>query len=136
MKRNVLHILAMSALLTTVGVAQSPTPAQTPPAAQTAPVMQEMKLAGCLVKGVKPNVYLLERAADPTKKDDVPRTYRLQAQMEDPDFETHVNAKIEVVGKGEIKTVAPPPPGGKIDEKDLPVFAVTAFQHLTDTCSF
>ena len=135
MKRNIFHILALSALISAVGAAQSSPPAQTPPA-QAAPVMQDMKLAGCLVKGVKPNVYLLERAVDPTKKDDTPRAFRIQAQMEDPDFETHVNAKIEVTGKGEIKRLAPRPPGGKIDEKDLPVFAVTSFQRLADTCSF
>ncbi|HYN05997.1 MAG TPA: hypothetical protein VES67_01280 [Vicinamibacterales bacterium] len=41
-----------------------------------------------------------------------------------------------MTGKAEIKRLAPPPPGGKIDEKDLPVFAVTSFQRLTDTWSF
>ena len=138
MKRQVLLSLAIAALMSAVAVAQS-TPPQTPPPqtppAQAAPVMQDMTVVGCIVKGIRPNTYLIERAVDPAKKDDQPKTYRIQSQMEDPDFETHVNAKVEFTGSAEIKRVAAPPPGGKIDEKDLPVFSVKNFQRVADTCT-
>ena len=97
--------------------------------------MQELTVVGCVVKGVKLNVYLIERAIDPTKKNDPPRAFRIQPQMEDPDFESHVNAKVEFTGSAEIKRVAAPPAGGKIDEKDLPVFMVKSFQRVADTCT-
>jgi hypothetical protein len=138
MKRHVLLSLAIAALMSAVGIAQATppqtTPPQTPPA-QAAPVMQEMTIVGCVVKSTRPNAYLIERAVDPAKKDDQPRTYRIQAQMEDPDFETHVNAKVEFKGSAEVKPVPTPPPGGKIDEKDLPVFSVKSFQRVADTCT-
>ena len=133
MRRNLFQVLTLSALLSMAGMAQTP---QTPPPAQTPPKMQEMKVVGCLVKALKPNAYLLERAVDPVKKGDTPRTFRIQPQMEDPDFESQVNAKVEISGQAEIKTVPTPPPGGKIDEKDLPVFNVKSFQRVADTCSF
>jgi hypothetical protein len=131
MKRNLFQAFALSTLLSVAGMAQTP---QTPPQ-QTPPKMQDMKVVGCIVKALKPNAYLLERAIDPTKKGDTPRTYRIQAQMEDPDFESQVNAKVELTGQAEIKQVPAPPPGGKIDEKDLPVFNVKSFQRVADTCT-
>ena len=138
MKRNALYALAVSVLISAAAAAQTPppqtTPPQTPPA-QATPAMQELTVVGCVVKGVKPNVYLIERAIDPTKKNDPPRTFRIQAQMEDPDFESHVNARVEFTGTAEVRPVAPPPPGGKIDEKDLPVFMVKNFQRVADTCT-
>jgi hypothetical protein len=138
MKRHLLLSLAIAALISAVGSAQTPppqtTPPQTPPP-QAAPVMQEMTIVGCVVKGTRANSYLIERAVDPAKKDDQPRTYRIQPQMEDPDFETHVNAKLEFKGSAEVKRVPTPPPGGKIDEKDLPVFSVKSFQRVADTCT-
>ena len=133
MKRNLFQVLTLSALLSMAGMAQT---AQTPPAQQTPPKMQDMKVVGCIVKALKPNAYLLERAIDPAKKGDAPRTYLIQAQMEDPDFESQVNAKVEVTGQAEIKQLPTPPPGGKVDEKDLPVFNVKSFQRVADTCSF
>jgi hypothetical protein len=109
MKRHVLLSLAVAGLMSAVGVAQATppqtTPPQTPPA-QAAPVMQEMTIVGCVVKSTRPNAYLIERAVDPAKKDDQPRTYRIQAQMEDPDFETHVNAKVEFKGSAEARADA------------------------------
>ena len=138
MKRNALFALAVAALISTAAAAQTPPPTQTPPPqppAQATPATQEMSVVGCIVKGVKPNVYLIERAVDPKKKNDPPRTFRIQPEMEDPDFETHVNAKVEFTGVAEIKPVAPPPPGGKVDEKDLPVFTVKSFQRVADTCT-
>jgi hypothetical protein len=139
MKRNGLYALTFAVLLSGAAAAQTPPPTQTPPPqppAQAAPKTQDMTVVGCVVKGSKPNIYLIERAVDPTKKNDPPRTFRIQAQMEDPDFETHVNAKVEFSGAAELKSVPPPPPGGKIDENELPIFTVKSFQRVADTCSF
>jgi hypothetical protein len=133
MKRYALQVITLTALLSMVGLAQTP---QTPPPAQTPPKMQDMKVVGCIVKALKPNSYLLERAVDPAKKDDTPRAFRIQALMEDPDFESQVNARVEMTGQAEIKQVPTPPPGGKVDEKDLPVFMVKSFQRVADTCSY
>jgi hypothetical protein len=139
MKRHALLSVAIGALMSAVAVAQATPPQTTPPPqtppAQAAPVMQEMTVVGCIVKGTRPNTYLIDRAVDPSKKDDKPRTYRIQAQMEDPDFETHVNAKVEFKGSAEVKRVPTPPTSGKIDEKELPVFSVKSFQRLADTCT-
>ncbi len=140
MKRT-LYTLAITALLSTAGAAQSAPPTQTPPQPpapqQTATPTQEqeMTVVGCLVKGIKPNVYLIERAVDPKKKDDPPKAFRLQALLEDPDFESQVNAKVELMGTAEIKRVPPPAAGAKIDENILPVFKVKSFQRVTDTCT-
>ena len=139
MKRNGLYALTFAVLLSGAAAAQTPPPTQTPPqqpAAQAAPKMQDMTIVGCVVKGSRPNIYLIERAVDPAKKNDPPRMFRIQPQMEDPDFETHVNAKVEFTGAAELKTVPPPPPGGKVDEKELPIFTVKSFQRVADTCSF
>ena len=133
MKRYAFQVFTLTALLSMVVLAQTP---QTQPPPQTPPKVQEMKVVGCMVKALKPNSYLLERAVDPSKKDDTPRTFRIQAQMEDPDFESQVNAKVEVTGQAEIKAVPTPPPGGKLDEKDLPGFMVKSFQRVADTCTF
>jgi hypothetical protein len=139
MKRNGLYALTFAVLLSGAAAAQTPPTQQTPPQpppAQTAPKTQDMTVVGCITKGSKPNIYLIERAVDPTKKNDPLRTFRIQAAMEDPDFETQVNAKVELTGTAELKTIPPPPPGGKIDEKELPVFTVKSFQRVADTCSF
>ena len=137
MKRT-LYTLAMTALLSTAGAAQSAPPTQTPPqppAQQAATPTQEMTVVGCLLKGTKLNVYLIERAIDPKKKDDPPKAFVLQALLEDPDFESQVNAKVELTGTAEIKRVPPPAAGAKIDENLLPVFKVKSFQRVTDTCT-
>jgi hypothetical protein len=139
MKRSGLYALTFAVLLSGAAAAQTrpPTPTRPPqPPAQTAPAVREMTVVGCIAKGSRPNSYLIDRAVDRTKKNDPPRTFRIQPLMEDPDFETDVNAWVELTGTAELKPVPPPPPGRKIDETALPIFTVKSFQRVADTCSF
>ena len=120
-----------------------PPPQQTPPTQQATPPQppaaktQDLTLVGCITQGTSASVFLFENAIDPSKKDEKPRAFRIVSSGEEMDFTPHLNHKMQLIGTLDPKSPTPvaPPAGGKIAEKDLPVFTVKAVSMVATTCS-
>ena len=128
--------IALSGLLVTAAVAQTPPPQttrpQVPVTPQATPQPPEVVLHGCLVQATTPGMFLLRSAVDPAKKGDLPKIFRLTSQIEDPDFTSVMNKLVRVVGIPDAKPQ--PKMTEKIKDEDLPSFSISKFEAISDTC--
>jgi hypothetical protein len=115
----------------TAAIQQTPPP--TPAIPQTPAT--DATLVGCIVQGSSAQIFLFENAVDPETKGAKPQTFKVVSQGEELDFKSHVNHRVQIVGVAETKTPPPPPLGGRVDEKDLPVLTVKTISHVATTCS-
>lgn len=101
------------------------TPQQTPP---------EVTLTGCLLQGSSPEVFIFDNARkDAKSKTEKGVRYLIVVNAEDLNLRPHLNHEVEMVGLIELKT--PPPPGQKVEEKDLSVFKTKSVTMVSDTCT-
>jgi len=135
--KNLALAFAGVALATSIAVAQSAPPTQTqPPQPQTqqqkAP---EVTLTGCVIQGSAPSIFLLSGAKkDPDNVKEIGTTYFLVADSEDLNLKAHLNHSVRITGVAEMKTPPVPPPGGKVEEKDLLKFSAKAATMVSDRC--
>jgi hypothetical protein len=115
---------------------QQARPAQETPQGQTPVKVEELTLTGCVIQGSAPTVYVFDNARiNATNKEEKPRTYVLITGTDKLDLRPHVNRQVILVGKGEIKTLAPVPPGEKVKEADLPRFTIVRVTEVSTTCT-
>lgn len=138
MKRHVIGFVASITVASALVAAQSTPPP--PPAQQAAPAAQEQKapeitLAGCVIQGSGPTVFILGNAKlNPQDKNEKVKTYVLVAEGEGVDFTRHVNHEVTLKGVAEQKAPSTVPPE-KQTEKDLPRFSVKSLTMVADTCT-
>ena len=113
---------------------QTPPPPQTPPTPPTQkPAMPDVTLTGCVVQGSSPTVFLFDNAKkDPKSTTEKGVRYVAVIAAEDVDLRKNLNHEVQMTGQIELKAV--PPPGQKVEEKDLPRFSVKSLTSLSDTC--
>ena len=122
-------LLTITAVLTQ-GRAQGLSPQQ-----GTQPTTQEVTLTGCVVAANSAGAFILDNAIEQPGSTETPRTFRLIGAAEDMDFMQHLNHRVRVVGTAELRTPPPPPAGGKVAERDLPLMSVKSIESLGDTCA-
>jgi hypothetical protein len=88
-------------------------------------------VSGCLGESTAtPGLFLIANAVVKGSADK-PQTFKLVPGMEDPDFASRKGHHVELTGAVEAKTV----PAGKVADKDLPAFTVTAITDVAPSCS-
>jgi hypothetical protein len=103
--------------------------------AQSLPVSQKsapgIVISGCLGESTAtPGLFLIANAVVKGSAGK-PQTYRLVAGMEDPDFASRKGHRVDLTGTVEAKAAA----AGKVADKDLPAFTVTAITDVAPSCS-
>jgi hypothetical protein len=141
MKRTAMGLLAGVVMATGVVVAQSagqqpPPPQQQPPQQQQKQDKPEVTLTGCVTQGSSPAVFILDNARintdDRTEKGKI---FLLVAGAEDLNLKNHVNHEVSITGQADAKTMVTPPPGSKIEEKELPKLTAKSLTVVADKCT-
>jgi hypothetical protein len=130
MKTALTTLVVCAALVVGAAAYQSQqTASQTPP--KTPP---DVTLTGCLLQGSAPDVFIFDNARlDAKSKTEKGVRYLIAINAEDLNLRPHLNHEVEMVGQIELKT--PPPPGQKVEEKDLSVFKTKSVTMVSDTCA-
>ena len=136
--KNLALAFAGVALATSIAVAQSAPPTQTQPPQdpqQKEQKVPEITLTGCVIQGSAPEIFLLSGAKkDPDDTKETGTTYFLVANSGDLNLKAHLNHSVRITGVAELKTPPVPPPGGKVEEKDLLKFTAKAATMVSDRC--
>lgn len=99
-----------------------------------APQTREVTVTGCVTEGTDVGVYILDNVVAKPEVQNIPRTFRLVSDGADLDFTLHANHQVQATGRAELKVLPEPPPGGRIDPRDLPAFAVKTIQSVSERC--
>jgi hypothetical protein len=101
-----------------------PEPAQT----------RDVTVTGCVTEGTDAGVYILSNVMAKPEIQNIPHTFRLVGGDADLDFTLHMNHQVQASGRAELKFPPDPAPGGRIDPRDLPAFAVETIQSVSERC--
>jgi hypothetical protein len=99
-----------------------------------APQTQELTVTGCVTEGTDAGVYILTNAVAKPEMQNIPRAFRLTTDGADLDFTLHTNHQVQTTGRAELKPSPEPNPGGRVDPRDLPAFAVKTIQSVSERC--
>jgi hypothetical protein len=132
MTHRLISSFAVAAVWSTLVVAQEGMPKQG--TKETTPKTQDLTVTGCVLEATDSGVYILSNVVATPDVKDVPRTFRLVSSGEEMDFTLHNNHQVQVAGNAEFKVPPDAPPGGRIDPRDLPAFAVKTLRSVSDRC--
>jgi hypothetical protein len=99
-----------------------------------APNARELTVTGCLSEGTSTGVYILTNVMAKPDIENIAGTFRLVSGGADVDFSLHANHQVQTTGTAKLGVPPEPPPGGRIDPRDLPAFAVKTIQNVSERC--
>ena len=99
-----------------------------------APNTREVTVTGCVTEGTSAGVYILNNVVAKPDLQNIARTFRLVSDTGELDFALHANHQVQTTGTAELGVPPEPIPGGRVDARDLPAFAVKAIHNVSERC--
>jgi hypothetical protein len=95
---------------------------------------REVVLTGCVAEGSTPGVFVLSHATARPAVQDISPTFRLVSAGADLDFSLNADHQVQASGVAELFIPPEPPPGKRLDPRDLPAFAVRMIRNVGERC--